>query len=206
MKRLLFLLVVLFLVPPLRAEEVEHQLVELVKVDPSLRLDIRYASDRNFMGFPLYRQARAFLVKPAAEALKEVHAELKKEGFGLLILDGYRPWAVTKQMWDQTPPDKRAYVADPQKGSRHNRGCAVDLTLWDLEKGRPASMPSAYDDFSHKAHSDYPGGTAEARAHRALLRKAMEKHGFKVLSNEWWHFDYQGWEGYPILDVPFEDL
>ena len=206
MRCLFCFLLFLFLVPSVAAEEVEHQLMELVKVDPTLRLDIRYASERNFMGFPLYKQPRAFLIRPAAKALKKVHSDLKKEGFELLILDGYRPWAVTKLMWDRTPPEKRAYVADPKHGSRHNRGCAVDLTLWDLKKNRPAAMPSAYDDFSHKAHSDYQGGTAEARANRALLRKAMERHGFKVLSNEWWHFDFQGWEAYPILDVPFEEM
>lgn len=206
MRSVCSLLVVLFLAGPATAEEVQHQLVELVKVDPTLRLDIRYASDRNFLGFSVYRQPRAFLVQPAAEALKKAHLELRKEGYGLLILDGYRPWAVTKLMWDRTPPEKRAYVADPKTGSRHNRGCAVDLTLWDLKKDRPAAMPSAYDDFSEKAHSDYSGGSPEARRNRGLLKRAMESHGFKVLSNEWWHFDYQGWEAYPILDVPFEDI
>ena len=202
-----FLLALLLLFQPGWSESPpKAQLAELIRVDPSLRLDIRYASNRNFLGFAVYNQPRAFLVKPAAQALKEAHSELKKMGFGLLILDGYRPWAVTKLMWDRTPPSKRAYVADPKQGSRHNRGCAIDLTLWNLEENRPAKMPSAYDDFSQKAHSDYQGGTPKARANRALLRKVMERHGFKVLSNEWWHFDYQGWENYPVLDVPFEAL
>jgi len=183
-----------------------EQLVELVKVDPTLRLDIRYASDRNFMGFPLYTEPRAFLQKEAAQALKSVNRELQREGLGLLILDAYRPLAVTQLMWDKTPPEKRAYVADPKKGSRHNRGAAVDLTIVDLSTGKPLPMPSYYDDFSEKAHHSYQGGTAEQRANRAKLRRIMEKYGFEALANEWWHYDFDGWEKYPILDKSFQEI
>lgn len=186
--------------------ETTSELVELVKVDPSLRLDIRYASDRNFMGFPLYAQPRAFLQKEAALALKKVNDDLRPQGLGLLILDAYRPWSVTKLIWDKTPPAKRAYVADPQDGSRHNRGAAVDLTLLDLETGKPIAMPSYYDDFSQKAHHSYQGASLQARQNRAKLREAMEKHGFEALSNEWWHYDYQGWQNYPVMDKSFEEL
>ncbi len=192
-------------VSPIVAEEAS-QLVELTKIDPTIRLDIRYASDRNFMGFPLYTQPRAFLQKDAAEALKKVNEELHEQGLGLLVLDAYRPWSVTKLMWDKTPPAKRDYVADPQKGSRHNRGAAVDLTIVDMTTGKPVAMPSNYDDFSQKAHHSYQGSSARARSNRAKLRAVMEKHGFEALSNEWWHYDFQGWENYPILDKKFEEI
>ncbi len=182
------------------------ELVELIKVDPRLKLDIRYATPSNFLGFAVYKQPRAFLQKPAALALKAAHDDLRALGFGLVVFDGYRPWSVTKLMWERTPPEKRAYVANPKNGSRHNRGCAVDLTLFDLETGQPVSMPSAYDDFSVKAHADYPGGTADQRRHRSLLREVLENHGFLHLESEWWHFDFEGWQKYPILDKPFEKL
>ena len=183
-----------------------HNLVELTKVAPSLRLDIRYASDRNFLGFAVYPEARAFLQKEAALALSDVTEELKSEGLGLLILDAYRPLSVTQLMWDRTPPSQRDYVADPKKGSRHNRGAAVDLTIIDLETGRPVAMPSYYDDFSHKAHHSYQGSSFKARQNRAKLKFLMEKHGFQALANEWWHYDYQGWEKYPLLDKSFSEL
>ena len=182
------------------------ELVELVKIDPNLRLDIRYASDRNFLGFPLYSQARAFLQRDAALALKSANEDLSQEGLGLLILDAYRPLSVTKLLWERTPPSQRAYVADPKVGSRHNRGAAVDLTIIDLSTGRPLPMPSYYDDFSEKAHHSYQGGSALARRNRAKLRQVMEKHGFQVLDNEWWHYDFKGWEKYPLLDKSFSEL
>jgi zinc D-Ala-D-Ala dipeptidase len=182
------------------------ELVELIKVDPSLRLDIRYASDRNFMGFPLYSQPRAFLQKDAAQALEKVNQDLAKDGLGLLILDAYRPWSVTKLMWDKTPPSKRDYVANPKDGSRHNRGAAVDLTIIDLNTGKPVAMPSQYDDFSVKAHHSYQGGSEVARQNRTKLKSTMEKYGFEALSNEWWHYDYQGWQRFPVMDKSFEEL
>lgn len=185
---------------------VGEELVELTKVDPSLKLDIRYASDRNFLGFSVYPEARAFLQKEAADALVRVHSELKSEGLGLLILDAYRPHSVTQLMWDRTPPSKRAYVANPKNGSRHNRGAAVDLTILNLSTGRPVPMPSYYDDFSSKAHHSYQGSTKVARGNRAKLKRLMEKHGFEALANEWWHYDYKGWEKYPILNKQFSEI
>ncbi len=181
-------------------------LVELVKIDPALRLDIRYATSNNFLGFAVYPEARAFLRREAAVALVEVRRELEKDGLGLLILDAYRPHSVTQLMWDRTPVAQRAYVADPAQGSRHNRGAAVDLTLVDLKTGRPVAMPSYYDDFSEKAHHDYQGSTAQARAHRTKLKDVMERHGFEALSNEWWHYDFQGWKRFPISDQSFSEL
>jgi D-alanyl-D-alanine dipeptidase len=181
-------------------------LVELTALDPAIRLDIRYAGARNFLGTPLYSQPRAFLQRPAAEALARVRRALAADGYGLLVHDGYRPWYVTKMFWDATPPDMHRFVADPAQGSRHNRGCAVDLTLFDLETGRELDMPSGYDEFSERAYPAYAGGSADARAHRDLLRRRMETEGFTVYEYEWWHFDYRDWKSYPIGNVRFEDI
>lgn len=181
-------------------------LIELVRLDSTIRLDIKYATSDNFMGRPMYAQPRAFLQRPAAEALVRAHRSLKKQGFGVLVFDGYRPWAVTKKFWDETPVVQRKFVANPRKGSKHNRGCAVDLTLIDLKTGQEVSMPSPYDDFSDKASSSYRGGTAGQRRLRGVLRTAMEKQGFRVEPSEWWHFDYKDWRKYPLLDIPFEKL
>ena len=181
-------------------------LVELQALDPTIKLDIRYATSNNFVGRPVYDQARAFLQRPAAEALLRAQHALREKGYGLLIFDGYRPWRVTKTFWDVTPPAQRDFVANPGKGSKHNRGCAVDLSLYDLASGQEVRMPSPYDDFTAKAHPTYPGGTPEERAARDVLRSAMEHEGFKVEPNEWWHFNYKDWKLYPILDVPFDAL
>jgi serine beta-lactamase-like protein LACTB len=181
-------------------------LVDLATVSPTLKFDIRYATTNNFLGTPFYTSDRAFLQKPAAEALGRVHAKLKDQGYGLLVFDAYRPWHVTKMFWDATPPKFRGFVADPDKGSRHNRGCAVDLTLYDLKTGKPVEMPSGYDEFSDRAYPDYPAGTTRQRWHRDLLRAAMEGEGFTVYEAEWWHFDYKDWKQYPILNLRFEEL
>jgi zinc D-Ala-D-Ala dipeptidase len=182
------------------------ELVELVKLDPTIKLDVRYATTNNFLGTPLYTQARAFLQRPAAEALVRANHELKAQGYGLIIHDGYRPWYVTEIFWEATPDDKKIFVANPKEGSRHNRGCAVDLSLYDLQTGKEVKMPSGYDEMTKRAFADYPGGTPDERARRALLRQAMEKQGFAVNPDEWWHFDYKDWKQYPIQNVRFEDL
>ena len=189
---------------PFRASD----LVEIVKLDPTIRLDVRYATPNNFTGRAVYREARAFLQRPAAEALVRVNRALAEKGYGLLVFDGYRPWSVTKLFWDITPQDKRdrGFVANPAKGSKHNRGAAVDLSMFELSTGREVAMPSLYDEFSDRAAPDYAGGTAEERERRDLLRAAMEREGFAVDPGEWWHFNYEGWESYPILDVPFGDI
>jgi len=181
-------------------------LVELVKLDPTIKLDIRYASANNFLGTQVYTQARAFLERPAAEALVLVSHQLRDQGYGLIIHDGYRPWYVTKIFWDATPDDKKKFVANPAEGSKHNRGCAVDLSLYDLKTGEEIQMPSGYDEMTERAYANYPGGTVDERAHRSLLREAMEKQGFKVIPDEWWHFDYKDWKLYPIINIKFEDL
>jgi D-alanyl-D-alanine dipeptidase len=192
--------------PPVeRGQFLKPDLVELVEQDPTLRLDIRYATSSNFLGRPVYTEASAFLQRPAARALARVNRKLRRKGYGLLIFDGYRPWSVTKIFWDATPAEKRAFVADPRRGSRHNRGCAVDLTLFDLKTGQPLKMPSEYDDFSERAHPNYQGGTAEERRNRDTLRAAMEAEGFTVYENEWWHFDYKDWKRYAILNISFRE-
>lgn len=181
-------------------------LVELVHLDPTIRLDIRYATTNNFAGRKVYTQARAFLQRPAAEALVRVHRKLEAQGLGLLVFDGYRPWSVTKLFWEITPAEKRNFVANPRTGSKHNRGCAVDLTLFDRKTGKALPMPSEYDEFSERAYVDYAGGTEQERRNRDLLRSAMEAEGFAVAPHEWWHFDYKDWRRYRIENVPFESI
>ena len=184
----------------------EVDLVELASLDPRLRLDIRYATENNFMGTPFYRQPRAFLQRPAAEALVRAHDALRLRGYGLVIYDAYRPWHVTKMFFDATPDALKIFVANPANGSRHNRGCAVDLGLVDLETGEVVIMPSGYDEFTARAFTDYVGGTAAQRFHREILRDAMEEAGFSVYDAEWWHFDFHQWRQYPILNEPFDRL
>jgi D-alanyl-D-alanine dipeptidase len=181
-------------------------LVDLASLDERIKLEIRYATTDDFLSTPVYTSARAFLQRPAAEALLRAHRDLLQQGYGLLIFDAYRPWYVTKIFWDATPPDKHEFVADPAKGSRHNRGCAVDLTLYDLKTGREIEMTGGYDEMSQRSYPNYTGGTPEQRAHRDLLRRVMEKQGFTVFESEWWHFDYREWPHYAIQNVRFEDI
>lgn len=186
----------------------EPDLVEIVTLDPGIRLDIRYAGPDNFTGRPLYPEARAFLQRPAALALARAHRALEAEGYGFLVYDAYRPWSVTRALWDSATPTERerGFVADPAQGSKHNRGCAVDVGLYDLRTGARVAMPSGYDEFSERADPAYAGGPPEPRRNRDILRRAMEAEGFKVSANEWWHFDCRDWRQYRLLDIPFEDL
>jgi D-alanyl-D-alanine dipeptidase len=181
-------------------------LVELLTLDSTIHTDIRYATSNNFMKRRMYSQARAFLQEPAARALVRVSRKLQGLGYGLLVFDGYRPWSVTKKFWDETPPEKRKFVANPKDGSKHNRGCAVDLSLYNLAGGREVTMTSPYDDFTEKAAAHYTGGTPAQRRARDLLRVMMESEGFTVNPGEWWHFDYRDWHLYRILDISFESL
>jgi D-alanyl-D-alanine dipeptidase len=185
-------------------QNANKQLVEIVKYIPGIQLDIRYATLDNFMHQRMYKQARAFTRLPVAKALKAVEDELAKMGFGLKIYDGYRPYSVTEQFYIKAS-DKN-FVADPKLGSKHNRGCAIDLSLIDLSTGKELAMPTAFDSFSVKAASDYKDLPPEVIKNRALLKAAMENHGFKELGNEWWHFDFLGWQKFELLDVPFEEL
>jgi D-alanyl-D-alanine dipeptidase len=193
--------------PPLEEGEFQNaSLIDLTPLDSTIHLDIRYASTNNFLGVPVYNAARAFMQRPAAEALVRAHRWLAQFGYGVLIHDAYRPWYVTKIFWEATPEDKRIFVADPLKGSRHNRGCAVDLSLYDRATGRAVEMTSGYDEFSTRSFPSYGGGTSLGRWHRELLRRAMEQEGFKVYEWEWWHFDFNGWEHFHILNTAFDDI
>lgn len=180
-------------------------MIELVKLDKTIKLDIRYATGDNFVGKPVYAEARAFLQRAAAEAIVRVHKKLKKQNLGLVIFDGYRPWSITKLFWETVAPEQRKFVANPEKGSKHNRGCAVDLSIYDLKTGKLLPMPSGYDEFTERASPDYKSGTAEETKNRELLRSLMEAEGFTVNPNEWWHFDYKDWESYAIYDISFSE-
>jgi len=186
----------------------KSDLVAITNLDATIRLDIRYATTNNFMHRPVYREAKAFLQRPAAEALVRAHRSLKARGYGIVVFDGYRPWSVTKLFWDSASDAERKieFVANPKKGSRHNRGCAADISLFELSTGTEVKMPSAYDEFSERAFPSYTGGAPEARVARDFLRSAMEAQGFTVYPAEWWHFDYKDWREYRILDIPFEGL
>ena len=184
----------------------QSDLVDLATLDSTIRFDIRYATTNNFISAAMYQQPRAFLQRPAAEAVLRAHRALAQHGLGLLIHDAYRPWYVTKMFWDATPDSARIFVADPSRGSRHNRGAAVDLTVYHRRTGRPLEMVSGYDEFSARAYPDYPGGTSRQRYDRELLRRAMEAEGFSVYEAEWWHFDYQDWRLYPIGNLTFDQI
>ena len=167
-------------------------------------LDIRYATANNFIKKPLYRKAKAWLRAPAARALQEVRRELAGKGLDIKVFDAYRPYRVTEMMWE--PIRNPDYVADPAKGSRHNRGAAVDLTLIDLATGSELPMPTGYDDFTERAAHAFADVPADVRHNRELLRDVMVRHGFQALPSEWWHYDFAGWERFELMDVAFDEL
>ncbi len=181
-------------------------LVDVAGLDPTIKLEIRYASTNNFLTSVFYDEPRAFLQRPAAEAVVRVHRALARSGYGLLLHDGYRPWYVTKAFWDATPDDRKWLVANPANGSRHNRGAAIDLTLYDRTTGEVVDMPSTYDESTPRAYAFYPGGSELQRWHRALLRRAMEAEGFTINQSEWWHFDFKDWARYGIGNRSFADI
>lgn len=193
------------LAPPQEPNKRDADLIELTKLSKTIKLDIRYATANNFVGRAVYPEARAFLQRPAAEALVRVHKQLKKQKLGIVVYDAYRPWSITKLFWEVVREDQRKFVADPAKGSKHNRGCAIDLAIYDRKTGVAIPMPSGYDEFTERASPDYTGGTDEERANRDMLRKLMEAEGFTVNPNEWWHFDYDGWQDYAIYDISFAE-
>jgi zinc D-Ala-D-Ala dipeptidase len=192
--------------PPKEANKREAHLVELITLDNTIKLDIRYATANNFVGRAVYPEARAFLQKPAAKGVVNVHRKLRKQGLGIVIFDGYRPWTITKLFWEVVPEEQRKFVANPERGSKHNRGCAVDLSIFDLRTGELVDMPSDYDEFTERASPNYTGGTKQQTANRELLRKLMEDEGFTVNPNEWWHFDYKNWQDYAIYDISFNEV
>jgi len=193
--------------PPVETEpHLPADLVDLTTIDPRIKLDVGYARTDNFMGIPLYEREAAYMQRPAAEALGRAQKALAAKGYGLLIHDAYRPWFVTWMFWEATPPEDHVFVADPAKGSRHNRGCAVDLTLYDLKTGKTVEMPGRYDEMSGRSYADFIGGTTKQRTLRAVLREAMTAEGFEVYPEEWWHFDYKDWRRYGIGTKTFTEL
>ncbi len=182
----------------------ELELVDIKVAIPSVVLDIKYATTDNFMKEVMYKQARAFARKPVVEQLKTIQAELKKNGYGLKIYDGYRPYAVTLSFYEKA--SDKDFVANPKNGSKHNRGCAIDLSIIDLKTGKDVPMPTPYDSFEAAAAANYKDLPVQVIKNRDFLIRTMEAHGFKVLHNEWWHFDFIGWEKFDLVDIPFEKL
>ncbi|MBI2070768.1 MAG: D-alanyl-D-alanine carboxypeptidase family protein [Elusimicrobia bacterium] len=180
-----------------------ESLIDIQAAAPTVGVDIRYATKDNFVGEALYPQSRCLLWTRAAESLAKVQRELEKRRLGLKVWDCYRPLAVQYKLWAKVPDER--YVANPANGSRHNRGAAVDLTLVDA-LGRELPMPTAYDDFTEKAHRNFEDVTQEEKANRRLLEVVMSRHGFIGLDTEWWHFDYKGWQNYPVMDLPLERI
>jgi len=186
------------------ASDPNQEIVPLDKFIPGIRLDIRYATSNNIMHRPVYQMAAAFLRLPAAKALKDIQQQLKPMGYGLKIYDGYRPYRVTVDFYEAYHDSN--FVASPYTGSRHNRGCAVDLTLIDLRTGMELEMPTAYDAFTKEASATRSDVTEQARKNRKILQDVLLQHGFVIYPSEWWHFDFAGWKAYPVMDIPFEEL
>ncbi len=181
--------------------------VELIdSKEQGIALDVRYARTDNFLSTRFYPQARVFLLSHVAEDVMRVCEDLRAQGRGLLIFDGYRPWSVTKQFWDRSSVGVREFLADPATGSAHNRACAVDLSLFDLATGLPIAMPSDFDEMNEKAWRDFQGGAEDARRERDRLRTAMEQHGFTGIPNEWWHFNHSSRHEWPVMDFGFEEI
>lgn len=189
---------------PLEPGSARHDFVDLA--DYPFGLDIRYARPDNFMGRPVYTAEKAFLQLPAAESLLRAHRRLEPTGYGILVFDGYRPWAVTKVFYDEADDNQKEFLANPERGSIHNRGCAIDCSLYRIKDGREIRMTSEFDEMNESAWSEYTGGTVEERKFRDLLISAMHAEGFKVLKREWWHFNHSSAGNYPVYDWSFEDL
>ncbi|HEY5757300.1 MAG TPA: serine hydrolase [Steroidobacter sp.] len=181
-------------------------LVEVNKLEPSTKLDVRYATTDNFMGAPFYPSPHFFMQRPAANSLIRAHRKLAEQGFGIVLIDGYRPWYATRMFWDAVPPESRPFVADPSQGSRHNRGCAADISMFELASGKIVEMAGRYDEPSSRSSPLYVGGTSLQRWRRDLLKNAMEAEGFDVYVNEWWHFDYGEWQQYPVMNFDFNEI
>lgn len=186
------------------AQNEAMQIIDLKAFIPSLILDIRYSTTNNFTNEIVYPEAAAYARRPVAVALKNIQQELEKSGLGLKIFDAYRPYSATLRFYELYPDT--TFVAAPWHGSRHNRGAAIDLTLINLNSGEALEMPTPYDDFTEKAAPDYSELPDIVKKNRDLLRGVMEKHGFKVYYAEWWHFDFQGWEQFPLMNLSFDEL
>jgi zinc D-Ala-D-Ala dipeptidase len=182
----------------------QNELLDLEEFVSGIKLDIKYATTDNFTGEKIYNMAKAYARKPVAQALKKIQQELKMQGLGIKIFDAYRPYKATVKFYEVYRDT--TYVASPYRGSRHNRGCALDLTLVDLKTGKELAMPTAYDSFKKEAWPSTPVNDPVVRKNRAMLINVMEKHGFRVNSSEWWHYDFKGWKNFEVMDIDFEEL
>jgi len=191
--------------PPHESGKRPSDLISLTSIDPTIHRNIVYATPNNFIGQPVYTHAVAMMQRPAAVALARVNAALSRDGYGLFVFDAYRPWYVTKIFWDASLPKNKIFVADPAEGSRHNRGCAVDLSLFKIATGKEVEMPSSYDENSPRSNPTYSGGTTHQRWLREKLRTAMVAGDFTVDDVEWWHFNYADWASYPIGNVEISE-
>lgn len=182
------------------------RMLELKSLLPGLVYDLRYAGNNNFMHRRMYSPPPkvTFLRTPAARALAFVQAELRRQGYGLKIFDAYRPYSVTVSFWELVQDER--YVANPSKGSGHNRGLAVDLTIIDLKTGNELDMGTGFDNFTDSAHQGFSTLPADVLEHRQLLKSVMVKHGFTPLETEWWHFYWPNDRQYEVLDLPFSAL
>lgn len=186
------------------AADPKKELINLEKHIPGIVLDIRYATSNNFTGEVIYNLPRAYARKPVADALKGAQADFKAMGYGIKVFDSYRPYKATVKFYEVYKDT--TYVASPYRGSRHNRGCAVDMTLVDLATGEELKMPTGFDSFKKEAWPSTPVSDPEIRKNRQVLIEVMKKWGFRVNGSEWWHFDFNGWSKYEILDIDFEEL
>ena len=182
----------------------EKELVDLSKFIPGIKLDIRYATKNNFTKEKIYNLAKAYSRRPVAEALKRAQADFVTQGFGIKIFDAYRPYSATVKFYEIY--HDTTYVASPYRGSRHNRGCALDMTIVDLKTGKDLQMPTEFDSFKKEAWPSTPVKDPIIKKNRDLIIRVMERNGFKVNSSEWWHFDFVGWKKYEVLDIDFEEL
>ena len=191
--------------PSLDSLDSHKKLIDLKKLDEEFKLDIRYASSNNFMRSKFYENERAFFDISAADRLIEAKNELKELGYGIIIFDAYRPWFVTKMFWEGTPENLKHFVANPENGSSHNKGCAIDIGLYDIETGESVTMISGYDEFTERAYPNYLGGSKRQRDIRDMLIKVMEKNDFTVYDYEWWHFNYNKCNS-GIMNYSFSEL
>ncbi len=183
----------------------QKAMIDLKKNIPGMVLDLRYAGTNNFMQLPLYPPITGtYLRRAAADSLRMVQEELNKNGWGLKIFDAYRPYSVTERMWEPVKDDR--YAADPKKGSGHNRGIAVDLTIIKLNNKEELNMGTGFDNFSDTAHHAFTQLPEEVLQNRLMLKSIMEKHGFKALDTEWWHYYLPNTKEFELLDISFTQL
>ncbi|TGM72221.1 D-alanyl-D-alanine dipeptidase [Leptospira mtsangambouensis] len=180
------------------------ELINLEKNIPEILLDIRYATPNNFTKQVIYKEAKAYARKPVAEALRKANLEFMQLGYSIKIFDAYRPYRATVKFFEIVGDTR--YVASPKNGSRHNKGCAIDLTLVDTKTKRELPMPTEYDSFRKEAWSEAPVSDPEILKNRTMLIQVLSQYGFRVNKTEWWHYDFLECSGFEVLDIPFEEL